>query len=175
MPRVTIYPAYSATSELYPFVLDAPEACTATKIKRAVGCDDASWLFVKLPRHSYDAKCECYSCKHDKRGWWIRPPWVHRERWNSAPWHRWIRTDIQARNVRLKLRGGEHFVIVATVDVPTFLSQMSDFRKPHGMLMALSSYAALYGIKNPTKEADEPEETPQDRRDRIGREVCAGW
>jgi len=61
-------------------------------------------------------------------------------------WHRWIRTDIGARNVRLTLRGGEHFVVVALVDMPAYAAELSS-RGFYGQLMALYWYEQKFGIK----------------------------
>jgi hypothetical protein len=132
--RITIYPAYSAApGEIVPVIWDAPEACTALRIKRAVGHEATSWLYVRLPAHPYAERCRCYSCIHDKAGWWKRAGWGK----DFGPqFHRWVRTDIGASNVRLTFKGGEHCVVVALVDMPQFAAELASHGR-HGMLIAL--------------------------------------
>ena len=140
MPRVTIYPAFNADRDapMHRTIFDAPEKTTALAIKRAAGHDSTSWLYVALPRHKYDERCDCYSCEHFKAGWWVRPSWssVPKDQTYPPGLYRWIRYDIEARNVRLNIKGGEHFVVVAVVDMPAFARSLSE-RGRHGMLMAL--------------------------------------
>lgn len=138
MTQVTIYPAYSMTQAgSAGFTYDAPAATTANRIKRYAGCADSSWLYVRLPRHDDDPACPCYSCVHRK--WWTRPGWIHRDTAYEPAWYRWVRWDIGAKNVRLKIRGGEHFVVVAPVDMPRFAGELAG-RGEHGKLMALAYY-----------------------------------
>jgi hypothetical protein len=113
-----------------------PEKCTALAIKRLAGHDTTSWLYVRLPRHKYDEKCDCYSCEHSK--WWKRPAWVRRSEFR-ATWHRWIRYDIGARNIRLTTHEGDHFLIVAEVDMPDWAGLMVE-KGTHGQLIALPWY-----------------------------------
>ena len=148
MPRVTILPAYSGAR--HGFVNDAPECVTATRIKRAVGCADDSWLYARLPYHADDKACPCYSCVNAKRGWWKRPAWV-READFAPSWYRWIRWNLGARNVRLTLKGGEFFVVVALVDMPTFADQLAN-RGVHGQRMALAYYGEAYALKDAPRE-----------------------
>lgn len=119
-----------------PVITDAPEKCTALTIKRLAGHDTTSWLYVRLPRHKYDEKCPCYSCEHKE--FWPRPSWVRKSE-HAIKWWRWIRADIGARNIRLSLKGGEHFVVVALVDMPQFADELTR-RGIHGQMMALDWY-----------------------------------
>ena len=140
MPRVTIYPAFSADRDapIHRMIFDAPEKTTAHAIKRAAGHDASSWLYVRLPRHKADERCDCYSCEHDKAGWWKRPSWSSAPKGETYPpglW-RWIRYNIEARNVRLNIKGGEHFVVVAVIDMPLFAASLAS-RGRHGLLMSL--------------------------------------
>jgi len=136
VPRVTIYPAYSGGCSALNMIYEAPEKCTALTIKRAAGHDTTSWLYMRLPRHKYDEKCACYSCGHKE--WWTRPSWVRKSEFR-ATWHRWVRADIGARNIRLSLKGGEHFVVVALVDMPAYAAELAQ-RGAHGQMMAFEWY-----------------------------------
>jgi len=78
-------------------------------------------------------------------------------------WHRWVRTDIGARNVRLTLKGGEHFVVVALVDMDTFAADLS-VRGFYGQLMALYWYEQKFGIKAASVESGNKVIPLEDRR-----------
>jgi len=52
------------------------------------------------------------------------------------PQRLYVRFDIGARNVRLNIKGGEHFVVVAECDVDEWLAQLAD-KGRLGMLLAL--------------------------------------
>lgn len=137
MPVVTIYPAYSQPGgAVRPVRLDAPEATTALRLKRAVGHSAESWLYARLPRHSYDAKCPCYYCTNFKSGRWDRLPWAPDARPSIWPY---VRADIGPRNVRLKLAGGEHFVCVALPDMPLWAAELTS-RGRYAMGMAVHWY-----------------------------------
>ena len=159
------------------FTYDVDETTTANKIKRAVGCSDNSWLYLKLPRHADDKTCPCYSCVNAKRGWWDRPSWVHPDKWNpAAHWHRWVRWDIGARNVRLTLTGGEHFVIVAVVDMPRYAAELC-LRGVHGKTMALYYYGQAFGLKNAPRAEAKPDKKAdlETRRQINAKRLMAGW
>jgi hypothetical protein len=47
-----------------------------------------------------------------------------------------VRADIGARNVRLSLKGGEHFTVVAEIDMPTW-AVLLEAQGRHGQLMSL--------------------------------------
>ena len=158
MPRVSIYPAYSSPPGwALPILLDLPEKATALTIKRAAGHDTTSWLYVRLPRHKYDDKCDCYSCENvsAKFNMWARPAWVRRSEFR-ATWHRWIRYTLGARNVRLTIKGGEAFTVIALTDMPAYAFELAQ-RGRHGQLMALYWYASTLGLKAAPVATDEPE------------------
>jgi len=160
VPRVTIYPANSSLPGFaLPIIYDAPEKCTALTIKRLAGQDTTSWLYVRLPRHRYDEKCDCYSCEHYKAGWWTRPSCVPKSEWRPSM-HRWIRYELGNRNVRLTIRGGEHFLVVALIDMPAFATDLAELGGRHGALMALYWHTTRLKITGrPVVVEDEPKET----------------
>jgi hypothetical protein len=159
LPRVSIYPAYSSPPGwALPILLDLPEKATALTIKRAAGHDTTSWLYVRLPRHKYDEKCDCYSCEHVKAGWWDRPAWVRKSEFR-ATWHRWQRYTLGARNVRLTIKGGEAFTVIAPIDMPAFAFEMAQ-RGRHGQLMVMYWYASTFGLKAAPVVATEDEPEP---------------
>lgn len=160
-----MYPAYSNEAG-DAFTYDAPERVTANAIKRVIGCADSSWLYVKLPRHEYLKGCLCYSCQHDKRGFWTRPAWVNAEDYRPS-FYRWVRVDIGAKNVRLKLQGGEHFVIVSLCDMPAFATQLASHDR-HGMLMAMP-----WHYRNHKDAPAEPKPTVESLEIRRARRVAA--
>jgi hypothetical protein len=69
----------------------------------------------------------------------MQPTWVRADEWDPAPWHRWIRYTIGPRNVRLKIAGGEHFVVIDAADMRDFAATMAS-RDRHGMLIAAEWY-----------------------------------
>ena len=146
---MTAHPAYSGRDS-NPFTLDVDRTTTASRIKGMVGHANSSWLYVRLPFHADDKTCPCYSCVNAKRGWWERPAWV-READFAPSWYRWIRWDLGSRNVRLTLKGGEFFVVVALVDMPTFADQLAN-RGVHGQRMALAYYGEAYAMKDAPRE-----------------------
>jgi hypothetical protein len=158
--RVTIYPAYSSVSGAQSVIFDAPEKCTALTIKKAAGHDATSWLYVRLNAHYVTERCDCFACHHSE--WWKRPSWVRERDW-APTWARWVRTDIGARNIRLTLQGGEHFVVVALVDMPKFAAELSS-RGMYGGLMALYWYEQEFNIKRAPVEKKEAVIPLEERR-----------
>jgi len=135
LPEVSIYPAYSAAAMIATRV-KVDEAIPANKIKALAGHDKTAYLFAWLGPHRYDKKCPCYVCDNtpsnpDKFNPFKRASWMQHD-----PLKPYVRFDIGARNVRLKIRGGEHFVVVAEVDVDEWLRELAE-RGRLGMILAL--------------------------------------
>ena len=140
MPEVSIFPAYGAGVMIATRVV-VDEATTANKLKAYVGHDKTAYLFARLPRHEYLKECLCFSChmatptKTRPVNWyWTRAGWM-RDDPGSSYW-RWVRFDMGARNVRLAIQGGEHFVVVAACDVDTWLAELASSGRL-GMMLAL--------------------------------------
>lgn len=130
MPEVQIFPAYSAGAMIATRV-DVPEAITANKIKATAGHDKTAYVFVRLAPHPYDKKCHCHACDRTPDGDWNKPGWS-----SQTPRPLYVRFDIGARNVRLNVKGGELFVVVAACDVSDWLAEVTG-RGRRGMLLAL--------------------------------------
>jgi hypothetical protein len=116
---------------MIPTRAELPEATTASKIKALIGHDKTASVFVRLAPHAYDKKCACHACEREPKGDWKPIPWTGRQ-----PRRLFVRFDVGARNVRFKLTGGEHFVVVADCDVSDFLAELID-RDRRGMMLAL--------------------------------------
>lgn len=123
MPEVSIFPAYGAGAMIATRV-EVPEVVPANRIKGLVGHDKTASLFAWLGPHAYDKKCACYVCDNtptnpDKFNPFKRAAWAQ-----DDPVKPYVRFDIGARNVRLKVRGGEFFVVVAECDVDEWLAML---------------------------------------------------
>lgn len=111
--------------------VEVPAAITANRLKALAGHDKTAYVFARLNPHPYDKKCACHACDRTPDGDWIKPGWS-----NHSPRPLYVRFDIGARNVRLNVKGGELFVVVAACDVADWLAQLAE-RDRRGMLLAL--------------------------------------
>ena len=109
---------------MIPTRVEVPAAITANKIKALAGHEKTAHVFARLAPHELDAKCPCFACDPPKptpglkRDWyWQRAGWAR-----EAPRRLYARFDIGARNVRLNVKGGEFFVVVAECDVDEWLA-----------------------------------------------------
>jgi len=135
LPEVSIYPAYSAAAMIAVRV-DVDEAVSANKIKALAGHDRTAYLFARLQPHDLDRKCACYVCDNtpsnpDKFNRFKRASWMQND-----PLKPYVRFDMGARNVRLAVQGGEHFVVVAACDVDAWLAELAGSGRL-GMMLAL--------------------------------------
>ena len=130
MPEVSIFPAFSASAVIATSV-EIPATVTASKIKGLAGHDKSASLFVRLGPHPFDKKCPCHACDRTPDGDWKKAGWMR-----EAPRPLFVRFDIGARNVRLNVKGGEHFVVVADCDVAEWLQELTD-RGRRGLMLAL--------------------------------------
>ena len=130
MPQVSIFAAYSAGA-FSPLRVEVPETCTANRIKGLAGHKQSAYVFARLIPHEFDKRCPCYACEREPKGDWKPIPWTGRK-----PRPLYVRFDIGARNVRLKVAGGELFVVVAECDVADYLRELTE-RDRRGMMLAL--------------------------------------
>jgi hypothetical protein len=104
--------------------VEVPDAVPANKVKALAGHDKTAYLFAWLGRHPFDRKCACFVCEN----WPTRTNTFNpfrRASWQQAePLRPYVRFDIGARNVRLKVKGNEFFVVVAEVDVDEWLATL---------------------------------------------------
>lgn len=135
MPTVTAYSAYSSAVAV-PVRHDVPDTVTAHKLKRVLGHDAADYLFVRLPKHEFTRGCACFFCVNWRRHFMTRPSWL-RQDVEYPGWWAWQRHDIGAKNSRLKLMGGEHFVVVAECDIDQWLDELCG-RGRLGMMLGLA-------------------------------------
>lgn len=149
MPEVSIFPAFAAGAMIAARV-DVPEAITAHKLKALAGHEKTAYVFARLNPHPYDKKCKCHACDRTPDGDWKKPGWSR-----QAPRPLYVRFDIGARNVRLNVKGGEHFVVVAACDVDEWLAELAE-RDRRGMLLALP----LTIERTSTREVSDDERKP---------------
>lgn len=117
MPEVAIFAAYSAGALARTWV-ELPDVVPANRIKALAGHDKTASVFVAMRPHERDDKCKCFVCS-EPADRFKRPGWARQD-----PIKPYVRFDVGARNVRLKIRGGEFFVVVAECDVDLWLAEL---------------------------------------------------
>ena len=130
MPEVSIFAAYSAGATI-PTRAEVPDVVTANRIKGLAGHKQSAYVFARLIPHDFDKRCPCFACVREPKGDWKPIPWT-----GHKPRPLYVRFDIGARNVRLKVAGGEFFVVVAEYDVSDFLTELQG-RDRRGLALAL--------------------------------------
>jgi hypothetical protein len=120
VPEVSIYAEYSARAVIATHV-SVPDVIPANKIKALAGHDKTASVFVWLGKHPTDKKCPCYVCEHTTKD---HDPFKRASWMSSNPIKPFVRFDVGARNVRFKVRGGEHFIVVAECDVDDWLMRL---------------------------------------------------
>ena len=152
MPQVSIFAAYSASAVIATSV-EVPAGVTANKIKGLAGHENTAHVFARLTPHGFDKKCPCFACDPPKPAPGLKRDWY----WQRAGWAReaprklYLRADIGARNVRLNIKGGEFFVVVAECDVREWLSELAG-RDRLGLMLALP--ATIERATKSRKEVD---------------------
>ena len=123
LPEVSIYAAYSAGAVIATRVT-VPDVVPANKIKALAGHEKTAYVFAALGKHQFDKKCPCYVCDNTPTKEGAFNPFKRASWQQGEPVRPYVRFDIGARNVRLKVRGGEHFVVVAECDIDEWLSTL---------------------------------------------------
>jgi len=121
LPEVSIYAEYSARVVIKTHV-EVPDVVPANKIKALAGHDKTASVFAWLGKHPLDKRCSCYVCENTPTKAEAFNPFKRASWQSSEPVKPYVRFDVGARNVRFKIHGGEHFVVVAECDVDLWLA-----------------------------------------------------
>ena len=132
MPEVSIFAAYSAGAMIATRAT-VPEVVPANKIKALAGHEKTANVFARLAPHPLDKQCACFACDPPRPSPKFAKDWYWTLR---GAQRRYVRYDIGARNVRLKARDGDFYVVVADCDVDEWLLELSG-RDRLGLMLAL--------------------------------------